>query len=96
MPPSRGSFSISIREQRVGDAASTAIRVLSVRAHSIRAFLREQPPPEVPDSSFVIYVIPAFWFTCILIHKPSIWAIQTGLAVELPKIVVKDDRAGNR
>jgi hypothetical protein len=96
MPPSRGSFSISICEQRVDGAASAAIRVLSVRAHSSRAFLREQPPPDTSDSSFVIYVIPGFWFTCILIDKPSIWAIQTGLAVELPKIVVKDDRAGNR
>ena len=67
MPPSRPSFSISIFEQRIVSAASAAIRVSSVRAHSIRAFLREQPPSETLDSSFVIYVIPTFWFTCILI-----------------------------
>ena len=88
MPPSWPSYPISVREQRVGDAVSAAIRVLSVQAHSIRAFLHEQPPSETLDSSFVIYVIPAFWFTSILIYETSIRTIQAALTVELGEIVI--------
>jgi len=88
MPPSQPSYSVLPREQSVGDAVSAAIRVSSVQAHSIRAFLHEQPLQETPDSSFVIYVIFGFRFTCILLYKPPIRAIQAILFVELPEIVV--------
>ena len=90
------SFAILVRKQPVGNAVSAAVRVLSVQAHSIRAFLHEQPPPETPDSSFVIYVILSFWFTSILVYKPSIRPIQAAPTVELPEMIVEDDRAGDR